>query len=355
MAEGHGGRTWRCELLARGQEFAASIEKKEQKMKWITWLAMVLAVVFLAGAPAAAKITAYASFDVDTGDPDTDFGWDDVSNGRFAPEAFRYSDPIHPFTAEFATHSDSNPFYDGPSPGSGVVNPWVRPTTGAHGIMKRGSIGPGKFGSGMDLTLAGNPGGSGVPSMLQEYNFQLQDPNSNPPWQARGSVRGVHDDEGTIEFWFKPDWDPATDTALRPIITGAQGGTRAYWNLEWGNGEFFTSNFLSHDTGTNVGHAVTGTLLNDWNHIAFAWNAAGNMTFLNSAIVGQTVYGPGDEKVKWADQPNFFMACVANCTSGSLHSDGFYDELIFRDNAIPEPASLALLGLGGIMMGRRRR
>ena len=74
-------------------------------------------------------------------------------------------------------------------------------------------------------------------------------------------------------------------------------------------------------------------LVNDWNHVAFVWDTDGNRTYANGNKVGETIYGPGDPTVDWADSMYVMLGQEANRSAG-WQSDGVWDSLGIWNNVV---------------------
>ena len=175
---------------------------------------------------------------------------------------------------------------------------------------------------------------------------------------------------GTIEFWFKPQWVPATDTEAHNLMRASSGADWDGLNMLYnGDGTLITTFRLppAPFPGVEIAHNWTSNpLVADWNHLAFTWDATGMRSYANGALVGETVYGVGDPVVEYPDWFLMFFGQDGNWT-GTQQSDGTYDSLAIWDTAmvgatydvpteeIPEPATMGLLALGGLAALRRRR
>ena len=155
--------------------------------------------------------------------------------------------------------------------------------------------------------------------------------NGQPPGDP---MRTLVNEEGTIEFWFKPMWDPATETNQHAlvIVNLASDNKDGLFIAFEGDGTMGTTMITQsiNEGGplTDVGHDWTSMpLINDWNHVAFAWDSAGNYTYCNGSKVGETIYGgTAPEKVDWADTMYIMFGQEGQSTT-DYQSDGLWDSL----------------------------
>ena len=271
-------------------------------------------VMLLLAGVARADVTAYTTWNNDTGDPAVDAGYADATVG----------DPTN------RVCYDTNPWYTGPSPGSGYVCTWISAKAGVHTNMQMPTIAAaaGWVGSGgLDTSLQG-----GFAAMVYlTANATLKENVGGGSWEARGAVRCLNDTEGCIEFLFKPNWDPATDTQTRDVINISADG----WTLRRDATGTLRS-IIKNANDVDVGHVLTGDLSANWSYIVLAWDADGVRTYLNGTKIGETVYGASTEKVSWrADQLIFIGGGNEGQgdSAAEMHAaDGMYDGLVIRDD-----------------------
>ena len=265
-------------------------------MKWLTGLAVVTLLAGLAGA----EMTAVATWN---DGPSTDPGWIDRDYGAWSAE-----------------------------PGFDWIN-WADGPGDAVSCLTFGrmsypdSNGVGKWGGGLkdDVGLDGG--------MYVTVN--------NDPYPTVPAVnRAVWDKQGTIEFWFKPLWDPNPALQIRQhsliyvnSVTAAGDGLFIRWN---GDGtvttQMRTLSFWEGGPDVEVGHEWTSTsLVNDWNHVAFVWDQTGNKTYCNGRRVGETIYdGPDAPKVQWNDYLYVMLGQEANIST-DYQSDAIWDSMAIWD------------------------
>ena len=140
---------------------------------------------------------------------------------------------------------------------------------------------------------------------------------------------------GTIALWFKPEWDPVTDTEAHNLMRASSGADWDGLNMLYnGDGTLTTTFLVPSEPPGEISHVWTGNpLVADWNHLAFTWDATGMRSYANGALVGETVYGVSDPVVEYPDWYLMFFGQDGNWT-GDQQSDGTYDSLGIWDEAL---------------------
>ena len=279
-----------------------------------------LAVVMMVSSPAMAAMTLYANWN--GGDPPAgaDPSWEGID--------FNYSNRLGP-------PDPAVEFYELMS---GTW--WTKSTLTASG----------KFGSGLDATQ--NPA----------YPNKATGGYTIANWAIKGNT--MLDAAGTMQFWFKPNWDPATEADIHHIVS-----TQQYYPAEY-NGHRVD---IIHDVGgansrlefTNMGGSATTSVaydpakvLADWNHMAICWDAAGTRLYMNGAVAAISpdkmavaeIGGPSGD-----DQYLFIGGRQAPPASVDMYgADGIFDDFALYTTALYTGASYDIPGpidIGPLLFG----
>jgi len=185
-----------------------------------------------------------------------------------------------------------------------------------------------------------------------------------------GATNEFQSAAGTVEFWFKPDWDPTEDTRPHCLFSINRSGPSQDGIIILYNGDgTATTQLRTWPDFQDLGHDWTSIpLVEDWNHIAVSWDSASIATYANGVMVGETVYsGPDPLKMNFDDAwLGMFLGTLVETVGHQ--SEGMWDSMAVWNKRlytgadytmpteeIPEPATMGLLALGGLMMLRRRR
>ena len=248
-------------------------------------------VVLLMATSAMADLTAVAVWNAG---PVSDPGWEDGDYPMWVAE----------------TGFDWVAYADGPA--DGVVG-WPRrsatePYPNSDGVGKWGGAlwdETGTDGNMYTTIVSGQPYG---------------DPQTTPPTFA--------DAQGTVEFWFKPEWDPILDSNSHSLISIVRSAPNEDGLLIRYNGDGTVTTQMREYAGlVDIGHDwVSNPLIeDDWNHVAVTWDANGTYSYCNGEKVGEHLYaGPAPAKMSWDTE---WMGVFFGAKSGTIEyqSDGLWD------------------------------
>lgn len=162
----------------------------------------------------------------------------------------------------------------------------------------------------------------------------------------------------TYEFIVNATDDGASSALIGARGTGA-GDNGAYKWEQWpDSGTLGATVFGVADIDSGVGH-----ILNTDTHVVFVANGADTAIYVNGALagtmVGTSLSLSGDVGIGQAHDPGGNFDALTGTIIGVAVYDSALSAQDVSDNfdayLVPEPGSLALLGLGGLAMLRRRR
>lgn len=138
--------------------------------------------------------------------------------------------------------------------------------------------------------------------------------------------------------------------AFRTTETGEFGTTGGLLNYGWGGG---------NDYGQGAGGTAPGDIYNgDWNHVAVTYDGTTKRLYFNGVELGSGSgaialnIGAANFRIGSTNGGEFFNGLIDDVRVYNTAESG---ATIAGLAAAPEPGSLALLGLGGLCVLRRRR
>lgn len=197
-----------------------------------------------------------------------------------------------------------------------------------------------------------------------------------------GSLNGIDGaTQFSISLWFRQDVDTNNNSNYNGLFmtrnaTSQTGGGGENWGIaiENNNSPRHIDWRVDGQAGTETDNII-GNVSNDWNHVAYVYDSTTNTTSLyqNGSLVTSENVGPGVGAIvtggSWDIGDD--ACCPSREFTGTLDDISVWTGALTADevaaiyqgglqgidapNAIPEPASVALLGLGGLMMLRRRK
>lgn len=204
----------------------------------------------------------------------------------------------------------------------------------------------------------------GVAGSAKALRFDGVDDQVQINYPQYGGMGGMQNN-GAVSFWYKIPTGNALGGAL---VSMTHSGGSNYEDYDmYIYSDSYTSNLLRAGTANgNPGQYAFITdpnpmIRDNWTHVVFTWEAGAEQLYVNGAPVGSSSNQTPALNAGFLD--NNIVFGLAPGYGGRYQ--GLLDEISLYDNHltqadvtalynIPEPASLGLLGLGALALGRSR-
>jgi hypothetical protein len=240
----------------------------------------------------------------------------------------------------------------------------------ASGVVVRA---PGAIAAGGDFAAYYGGGTTTTPvNTTVPYNPALN-PSSTSPF--------------TIEFWANPTLDITDGSGPAPVFNRVSTGDRSGWVFFQRSAVQGWNFAMYNGVGSTVGLQLTGGTYTPgvWTHVVVVYNGSVPTMYVNGVNTGASASGTGYNASTSAtfsigsydtgansfsgavDETAFYSSALsaaqiqAHFNAASSLTPGAYSSLVVADGAveylrnIPEPTSLAMLGLAGGLLGLRRQ
>lgn len=184
-------------------------------------------------------------------------------------------------------------------------------------------------------------GGVNTGTGRESAGVAIVDSTSNPPFGGAGAITNAGNT--VIRYAALPRNSGSVGTLLRDAtgtrVLTAGGNPNAGFNEDVFDQTTF-DRYVSEGTPTPFVNALSYDVRIEVSTNSFA---AGELATVSTTVNGVTL---SDETISWGEDNSAYVSAIA------FNGPHGYDDL--KVTALPEPASIALLGLGGLAMLRRR-